>query len=186
MPVVHDRHLACPRCGEKARHQVALSVDAARSPAARRAILDGSFQRYTCRGCRAPYHADGPMHYLDYRRRHWIAVYPREREAGWRAVEEEAVAEWRRATDEHAPPMLRRAAGGFVVRVVFGMVALRDKLVGLDDGLDDAVVEALKLDLARSVPELALHPEERLHLARADARSLRFTAPPPVEGPRAR
>gem|GEM_PF-4635118 len=65
-----------------------------------------------------------------------------------------------------APQMVRDLADNFAVRLVFGFDALAEKLRAWDAGLDDRVVEALKLRVARA--QLGhLGPGFRLRLVRA-------------------
>src|SRR5207237_105592 len=82
----------------------------------------------------------------------------------WEAVTEKVFAE----AFAGAPEPMRDFATGFRVRAVFGGPALADKLHVWDAGLDDAVVELLKLELATSQPELRARRDLFLDVVRVD------------------
>jgi hypothetical protein len=57
--------------------------------------------------------------------------------------------------------MLRSAAAGFLIRVVFGYEELREKLMLLDAGIDDGIVECMKLHVL-AAHAATLGPRDRL------------------------
>jgi hypothetical protein len=177
MSIFRDFQIPCPGCGVVATRSLAVSVSAARTPQAKQAILDGKFQSFRCEQCGKEYVADGPFIYIDFERFQWIGVYPRGWEESWRSVESEARDSWQRSMVDSAPKMMQQLAGRFVVRALFGLHALRDKLVCLDAGLDDHVLEVLKLDLMRATAGLTLHPAARPRLRAVDEAQLVFDVP---------
>jgi hypothetical protein len=128
-----------------------------RLPGARRDILDGTFQVFTCPSCGQATAVESSLVYTDLARGQYVAV---ESAAGlsWQAAElrHQAVFE---ECFVNAPSIARELGRTIQKRVVFGFRALREKLLLWDAALDDYVVEAVKGDLAR---ELGLAPSEPL------------------------
>ena len=63
------------------------------------------------------------------------------------------------------------------MRCVFGLPALREKLIAADAGLDDRLVEAFKLSLFETVAGLPFEAARRPRLVVADADTLVFAIP---------
>ena len=158
------RRYPCPTCRVEAERDVAVSLNGGRRDDLRSAILAGTFQRYRCASCGAEYLVDDPFVYLDFGRKEWIASYPPSREREWPALETEPVEDWRTTMITHAAPVAREMSSGFRIRAVFGLAALREKLLCFEHGVDDGWLEVLKLDLMRSVPGIGLHPDRRPRL----------------------
>lgn len=133
----------CPACGVSTQARLAESANAGRHPAFRAQVLDGTFMRVRCSGCGAHTVVERELLYTDLSRGQLIGVFPSERrvdgasiDAGFRSVMETLASE----------PGLAGSAIG-LRRVVFGYAELREKLVMAEAGLDDRVIEALKLVL---------------------------------------
>lgn len=90
------------------------------------------------------------MLYVDFDQGHWVVMLPAQGEKGWARHEQEAVASWRQNMVVNAPPMMRRLSGKTQVRCVFGLAALREKLLAWQAGLSDSWLEVLKIELMRS------------------------------------
>jgi hypothetical protein len=161
MSIFEQRTLTCPHCAAQAEHTVAVSVNGGHAPQYRQQILEGSFQVITCATCGEKAEADGSFIYIDLRAKQWIGCFPRAREPAWRSYENEPLDSWRRSMIDHAPSNVRRRSDGFHVRAVFGLPALREKLLCFVHDIDDRVLEALKLDLMRGHPALVMHPDAR-------------------------
>ena len=124
-------------------------------PAVRQSILDGTFHRFACPACARVLQVEKLLAYTDFPRRHWLTVVP-ERDLALRS-------RWVRFADvtfqmtmtERAAPIVQSWAPEFTRRVVFGLASLREKLVLFDEGLDDRLIELLKLDLRRDLGLLA-------------------------------
>jgi hypothetical protein len=179
MSIFEQRTLTCPHCGAQAEHTVAVSVNGGRAPQYRQQILDGSFQVMTCATCGKKAEADGPFIYIDLRAKQWIGCFPRAWEPAWRSYENEPLDSWRRSMVDHAPSNVRRMSDGFRVRAVFGLPALREKLLCFVHDIDDRVLEALKLDLLRGHPALVMHPDARPLLVEVGDASLVLIAHAP-------
>jgi hypothetical protein len=167
MSIFKPRTIPCPHCETRQRRLVAHSINADRRPDLRQAILDDRFQRFDCGGCGRRFAVDGPFFYFDLGRRQWLGVYPARWERGWRALEAEVERSHRDAAVEHAPRMIRELAPGLTVRAVFGLPALRDKLLCFESGIDDVALEILKLRLMLEGDPLRFTPSDRPKLSRA-------------------
>lgn len=174
-----DRVLTCPHCQHQAPQSVAVSLDGERATRERQAILDDTFQRMTCAACGTSFRADGPLIYLDFDAKLWIAVFPASWEAAWWDHEDEPQGAFQRYMIDHCPPLVRSWAPGFAVRAVFGLPQLREKLVAHDAGIDDRVLEAYKLDLLRGLGPYDLAPSARPRLREATATEAVFHVPRP-------
>lgn len=159
-----DRALTCPHCQHVAVRTVAVSVDADHGKAQIQEILDGTFQRYSCESCGKKYRADGPLAYLDFDEKRWVGVFPEPDERRWWKLEREPAVAFERNMLEYAPPMVRDWAPGFEIRAVFGLEALREKLVAWAAKIDDRILEAYKLSLLRSMGPYELGPQARPRL----------------------
>jgi hypothetical protein len=169
-----DVEVQCQACGLAEQRSVATSINASRTPAYREAILDGTFQRFTCAACSAEVAPLLPFVYLDFRRGQFIGVYPPDLESVWWQYEDEALEAYDTNVGRHAPGPARQLIDPMEVRAVFGLDALREKIRLLDARVDDAVVEALKLRLLLTHdPEIALRPRPRVVEVRQDDLVLR-------------
>lgn len=176
MSVFEDRAIKCPHCKAENVCNVALSLSGVRAAKAIQAIRDGSFQRFNCTACQREFVADGPLIYIDFERKHWIGVFPRVAEVSWRMLEQQPMDSFRRSMIDFAPKIARIQAEGFTIRTVFGLTALAEKLVCLDAGIDDRLLEALKLDILRSQKGLVFNPDTRPVLTKVTDDTLVFDA----------
>ncbi len=140
----------CAHCGAPERRRIAVSLNAGRSPQHRQAILDRTFQSFACAACGKQTVIEDDFMYTDFDRKHWIGVFHSQHEAHWRALESHAVDAFdQNMTGPAASQIARDLARGFTLRTVFGIGALREKLLCFDHGIEDAVLEVLKLSLMR-------------------------------------
>lgn len=164
----------CPTCGEPIRAQLLKGMHITRLPEVKAAIRDGTFQVFVCEGCNTPTHVEKPTIYTDFEAGHYIGV------------ELPDTPDWAEAKQRHrkvydqavllGPPVAADLASRMRHRIVFGLRALREKVLAWDAGLDDALVEVAKLELLRAsgtpveAEELrlvaVLPPEEHLMFAR--------------------
>jgi hypothetical protein len=151
-------------CGERFRVSVAESLNVGRMPRYRDAIRAGTFHVFACPACGRRTHVDKLFAYSDFGRRHWYTVAPAAELARLDEYLELAESSFRLTMLERAPPMVQRAADELERRLVFGLAALREKLLAFDSGLDDRLLEVLKLQLATEVA-LPLDLEARIHLS---------------------
>lgn len=166
--------LHCPHCGHARDAEIARSVHAGRAPQHRAAILDGSFQRFRCRRCAGKFEIDAAFIYIDPDRREWIGVFPSAEEHDWQALEEAPAHAHARACGPEAPPLARELGADMRIRTVFGLAALREKLVCFAAGLDDVALELVKLRRLADGPAIA--EQASLRLLAADDDELLFAA----------
>lgn len=154
-------------CGHLQAMDLADGLHITRLPEVRQRILDGTFHTATCGRCGRIGVVHTKTLYTDFSRWHWVAVAPPWLLGDWQRWARVVTGEFDHWMRIAAPPMVRELADRFAVRLVFGFDALAEKLRAWDAGLDDRVVEALKLRVARA--ELGhLGPGFRLRLAWVD------------------
>src|SRR5437660_345608 len=141
----------CPSCGKQFFGPTAETINVSRMPGERDRILAGQFHRLTCSHCGAVLRVDRRFLYTDLDRKHFAHVFCTDEIGDWPALEQEAGKVFWQGF-EKSPPGVREMALGFRVRAVFGVEALAEKLRIWDAGLDDALVELLKLELVTSMP----------------------------------
>ncbi|HJU22718.1 MAG TPA: CpXC domain-containing protein [Casimicrobiaceae bacterium] len=154
MSTTATTEIACPSCG---KGQAVLAVESAnvrRFPEFRRRLLDGTFMRFDCTGCTERFIVERDLLWTDLDAGLLIAVFPQtERE---RALELSHIVEdvYDRAFVREPPAVVRASVPELRCRVVFGYEELREKIVCFDGGLDDRILEALKLAIMEAQPNI--------------------------------
>ncbi len=143
MSITRTATLDC-RCGARLEVLVADSLNAARHPHLKQAVLDRALHLFVCALCERPITVEKEMLYVDIPRRQFIGVYPSAERANERACGEALLDAFQRTVAEDAPDLVRALAPSFFVRAVFGYEELREKIVGDDAGLSDLLLETLK------------------------------------------
>jgi hypothetical protein len=174
MMVSHD--VTCPGCGTVTTYELPSSVNPERSPDDARAIERGWYRRYRCVRCGAGYTVDTPFLYIDLPSRFVAGHFPLGWEDDWPAHERVLRDTVARNFGAAAPTVARELGQGLTCRAVFGLAALREKVLCQRAGLDDRVLEALKLSLVAGDGRLPLDPATRPRLVSADAATLGFGA----------
>ncbi len=154
----------CTKCGKAAEAELAASVNADRRQDLRDAILDGSFQSVICGGCGAAIRLPAHLTYIDINRGQWILVEDTDRLEQWYVAEADASALYDQAFGRLAPPLQRQIGAEIDARLVFGWTALREKLIAKQAGLDDGILELLKISVLRNVPAPPLNDRTELRL----------------------
>jgi hypothetical protein len=182
MSTYRAQPLTCA-CGTVFTAQAYDSLHVSRRPDLRQQILDGTFHRHACPGCGRSLTIETRLAYSDFPRRQWLTVFPRIDLRHRDELADFAHRSFEATLVARAPELVRARAGELIERVVFGLASLREKLIVLEAGLDDRVVEALKLQLCKTAG-LVLHPDTFLHVAAVDAEALVLHYGPPGEAPR--
>lgn len=170
-----DQDITCRSCGQSWVQPVATFLD---DPAdldrARGQLQADAFQRFACPGCGQRVIAARPLRWCDRRSRLWVAMLPDAAESQWPRWERDVrtMASWDIAQDGTDPSDL----SGWTLRLVFGLVALREKLLAHQESMDDAALELLKLELLDAHPDLARKASHRLRLVDAGDNLLSFAA----------
>lgn len=134
--------LKCPRCGAEVRGEVGVVVNLDQRLDLRAAILGRVFNTLVC-ACGERTLVVRTVAAIDFRRRQWIVCYPPFAEVHWLDLATAVQGTFERTLG--TVPAGDRGAQPFLVRVVFGYEALREKLVLFDAGLDDHAVEVEKV-----------------------------------------
>ena len=113
--------------------------------------------RFSCTSCTRPFVIEQEMLYTDIERRQFFGVFPRVDAAQFAQYEEWIEATYRQTFLEEGPTVVRQALDKCIRRVVFGYEQLREKVVCFDAGLDDRILEAVKVALADAEPALGAH-----------------------------
>ena len=145
MSFIIAQKAACPTCGVEADMQFPASINADRRPDLREAILDGSLSTQSCRACGEKLSFEPRLTYLDVGGRQWILVEAAEGRADWTEIEQQAIEIYAASFGAEAPEIARGIGALLEPRLVFGWPALAEKLLCRDYGLDDTLLEALKL-----------------------------------------
>lgn len=144
-----SKEITCPACTSSFTGTIAESVNVVRTPEARRQVLEGSFHVAVCPTCAQAITLDTTFLYSDFSRRQFVQVFASNRRAEWQRCEQIAGEVFSQGF-EGAPPFVGDLARGASVRAVFGMAYLAEKLRLWDAGLDDGLVELIKLELLTS------------------------------------
>ena len=133
----------CPSCGYAGPMQVFESANIERDPHLRDELLQGTFMVQGCPGCGEPCVVEMDMLlYIDLDRRQFFACFQRGRRAAAGAQPPQVDEAIHRALVRDA-----RSADLVGKRIVFGYEELREKVFCYQAGLDDRLLEALKLQV---------------------------------------
>jgi hypothetical protein len=157
-------------CGHTFEARLARSVNGGRSKALRDAILDGKLHRVRCPGCEHEFSVEKAFSYADFKTNTFFDVRPRWERHLYRRASKQFTSALQRLPSALSPVESRKA------RVVFGLQELREKLVIQDAGVDDRVIEVVKLYLLHEHPFLLHKPRLRLVLHRLHAGAYEFIA----------
>lgn len=157
-------------CGNSINVSLADSINGKRSPEVRDKILRGELHRASCGQCGREMTVEKAFYYTDLRFNALFKVCPRGERHTWKDAGREV--------DEAAKllPETVSAHRGRALRVIFGIDHLREKLIAQDAGIDDRIVEALKVLLVHEHPVLLRRPRLRLVLDKVGGEELEFAA----------
>lgn len=175
--------IACSACGHVYDGDVAESLHISTRPDIRADILAGRFHRFQCPACGAWTTIEKLLAYTDFARHHWFTVVPTVELPFLSQWCELAASSFRTTMIERCPSLVRdEMASRMLRRLVFGLASLRDKLIALDAGLDDRVLEIVKLELLR---EYGVLPDLRVacHLVAVSPDTLVFELARPGSPP---
>ncbi|MNF28744.1 hypothetical protein D3C84_94330 [compost metagenome] len=169
MAVFHPRTIKCV-CGNPITTQLAKSINVTRAPQLRERILAGEFHRTACPACSRKFTVETSFYYTDFERNTVFKVLPRGDRHTWRDASNEVD-----KASSYIPSKVMADADR-TLRVVFGMDELREKLVAQDAGLDDRVLELLKVLLIYEHPVLVRRARLRLTLDQVTLTDFEFRA----------
>jgi len=161
-------------CGERYLVEVANGLHISARPDVRQQILDGTFHRFHCPSCGATTEVDTLLSFTDFPKRQWFTIAPGTAlpyRKGYLELANKSYAQTMQAPA--APPLVKQWSGEMTRRLIFGLAALREKLVTFDAGLDDRVLELLKIQLLRDLRG-NLAADDYFHLVEVTADELMF------------
>lgn len=165
MGVIHRKEIRCDACGHTFLASVADSVNVSRFPKTKTAILESRFHRIHCAECGLEQSVEIAFQYIDLEKSFYAWVFPRkERHFHQRAS--------KRMRD--ASPLTRRLSKSQTSRVLFGLGELREQVLALEYGIDDRLLEILKLYLIQEHPFVVQKRRLRIHLEEMDAEKIAF------------
>ena len=162
MSVFQSIEVPCPSCSTSVPFELVHSVNAARRPDLRVAILDRSFQRQACPACGYTFRMEPEFTYLDVGRKQFFAVFPASKLAQCHELEAKAVASYNKA---FGPGSGAESMGkGMLSRAVFGWAGLVEKLIAADHNIDDRTLEIAKIAVMRSLGEVKVGEDREFRL----------------------
>jgi hypothetical protein len=169
MAVFYPHTVKCV-CNNTLTVHLADSVNVKRFPASREKILRGEMHRTACAQCGRQMTVEKPFYYTDLTRNCFFKVLPRGERHLWKNASAELD-----VASKLVPGSVTKIKGR-TLRVVFGMDELREKLVAQDAGLDDRLIELLKVLLVYEHPILLRQARLRLSLDAVTNDDFEFTA----------
>ena len=168
--------MTCPRCQEAFIGHSADTINILRVPRARDLVLAGEFHVETCPACALRITIDRTFLYTDFGRRHFLQVFRRAEASRWQRCEATAFRTFAEGF-VGAPPAIQEVARTCAVRAVFGLAELAEKLRVWEAGLDDALVELLKLELVTQGPD-EITPDHEVLMQTANDERIELLARP--------
>lgn len=130
------------------------SLKASRHLGLREQVLQRQLHRFDCPSCQRRLIVDSDFFWFDFHRKQFIGVFPSGMRSEAERCESVLASTFAFTMKQQAPRMIQEYSRGFLVRTVFGVEELREKIVIHDAGLDDVVVEMVKIELLAAHPEL--------------------------------
>jgi hypothetical protein len=115
---------------------------------------------------------DPEFTYLDVKRKQWLLVRPFADVDTWQEMEEYATSFFEAAFGPKAPGASQRLGQGMRAQVTFGWPAVREKLVCVDNGIDDVELELTKFTLLRNSEVCPLSDTTECRLIGVDGNQL--------------
>ncbi len=172
MSVFQTIEVPCPSCQTSVKFELVHSVNAARRPDLRAAILERSFQRQNCSSCGFTFRVEPEFTYLDVTRKQFFAVYPASKLEQCNQLEPKAKDSYDRA---YGPDSVGKTLGqGMLARIVFGWAGLTEKLIAADNRIDDRTLEVAKIAVMRSMGEVKLGGDREFRLLGVTPENLAF------------
>ncbi len=144
------RELPCRACGVKITALTIESANPARHPPFQEKLLARTLLKTACPGCGAEHEHYDQFVWTDLVGRLCVAVVHQDQRERWPELEKEARTTLAVPLREEGPSFVRSFGRNVLIRLCVGLEELREKVVCRVEGLDDVIVEALKLRVARS------------------------------------
>ncbi len=155
MTRLHRETVTCAYCGNEEEMTLFDLIDLEEDPDLKERILQKDLQRFDCSNCGRYFFVANPLVYLDPEQRLVISVVP----LPGAGIDDEGVESLEDFPEDQAEELIRQMQDalpdlseeakteGYRLRIVSSYNALIEKIHVFDDGLEDAVIEVLKLAL---------------------------------------
>lgn len=124
--------IECPKCGKQGKKKTQSRIKLSKNPKAREQILDGSLFKWECPECKESFFMQAPFLYNDDENRFMVYFIPGFKERSYKI-----------------PTVIKTLndydTDSSVLRIAPSFVELVEKIRILEAGLDDRVVESVKL-----------------------------------------
>jgi hypothetical protein len=168
MSHMDSSQVACPRCPTTWSAGLFSAVDADTIQIQVDAILDGSFERMTCRGCGHTFRPEHALLFVSHARRLWIVMQPRSDRPGFAGLERGVERRVMTNMARFAPAGIE-SLQGIRLRLVFGQHMLTEAVRMSYAGLDPRLLECAKLlAIRRNLAALMQHGPFELCFERLD------------------
>ena len=169
MSQMEETTVSCPRCGASWSTQLFSSVDADTIEVQVEAIIAGSFERRTCRGCGSSFRPEHGLLFVSHARGLWIVMLPPAERPRFAALED-GVAQVILGNIARAAPVLAERLAGVRPRLVFGQHMLSEAVRVAYAGVGAEILECAKLlTVRRNLPALVKHGPFELCFERFEA-----------------
>lgn len=153
MSLFTSLHVDCPACDHTNTMDAVGSVNADRRPDLRDDIIADVFQTTTCAECAESFRLQPEFNYLDVENGLWILALGVTALADHLIHEDRAQDLFDTSYGANAAPAAQEVGEVLRARVTFGWPGVREKILARIEGLDDVVLEMMKLNLLRRLPE---------------------------------
>lgn len=176
MSVYRLRTLGCGNCGQVRSVKEVDSANPLRHPPFLTALMERTFNRFDCPECGHVDVVERPMLWTDVIHQLVAWMLPSSERLLWSAAELRVRDGLSGPVLDEGPAFVRAWGSRASIRLVFGLEELREKVVAHRGGVDDRVVEILKLPHVD--PDLASGPV----LEKVDGSGLHLATPPAMDG----
>ena len=147
MSISFKKVLPCRACDAEIEATTFESINPTRHPFLQDHLLARSLLRRVCGSCGAAHQHYDRLIWTDLPGRLCACVVQEADRPHWARLEKEALSALSVPLREEGPPAVRRWGATVLIRLVFGFEELREKVICRLAGLDDRVVEYLKVTL---------------------------------------
>ena len=139
--------LPCPACGAAIEATTFESINPTRHPFLQDRLLERTLLLRSCDSCGASHQHFDRLIWTDLPGRLCVCVVQEDDRTHWPQLEKEALSALSVPLRAEGPPAVRLWGAQVAIRLVFGTEELREKVICRLAGLDDRVVEHLKITL---------------------------------------
>lgn len=151
MSTVDVIDISCPRCGQARRGKVARSIAGNRATSMAQQARTGTLHLVHCLPCNHSFYVESYFSYTDFEQGVHVAVAPMHLQVHAPMLVHDAASTFEDAFAQTQHVKIKRQRDAIKCRMVFGLSALREKLLLWDRGLDDRQVEVAKAQLVAAI-----------------------------------